>query len=96
MAQSHAIQDQQAVQDPVVTALLAELQAIDEKARIVGRLYKTMDWISQNDTWYRNESIIASGSTRMRKEWGMIPGFIMWLLGVPLGVIILLFLFGVI
>jgi len=25
----------------------------------------------------------------------MLPGFIMWLLGIPLGVIILLWLFGV-
>jgi hypothetical protein len=31
-----------------------------------------------------------------RRRWSMIPGLIMWLLGVPLVVIILLFLFRVI
>jgi hypothetical protein len=50
MAQSHAIHHQQAVQDPLVIELLAELQAIDEKARIASRFYTIMDWVSQNET----------------------------------------------
>jgi hypothetical protein len=49
MAPSHAIQDQQAVQDPLVTELLAELPAIDAKARIACRFYTIMDWSSQNE-----------------------------------------------
>ena len=49
MAQSHATQEQQAVQEPVVMALLAELQAIDDKTRVADRFYKIMDWNSQNE-----------------------------------------------
>jgi hypothetical protein len=49
MAQPYAIQDQQAVQEPMVTELLAELRAIDDKARIAVRFYEIMDWASQNE-----------------------------------------------
>ena len=49
MAQPHAIQDQQAVQELMLTELLAELQAIDDKARMVVRFCKVMDLTSQNE-----------------------------------------------
>jgi hypothetical protein len=49
MAQPHAIQDQQAVQELMITELLAELQAIDDKARMVVRFCKVMDLNSQHE-----------------------------------------------
>jgi hypothetical protein len=49
MPQSHAIQDQQAVQELMITELLAELQAIDDKARMVVRFCKVMDLNSQHE-----------------------------------------------
>jgi hypothetical protein len=32
----------------------------------------------------------------VHKEAAMVPGLILWLLGVPLGIVVLLWLFGVI
>jgi hypothetical protein len=49
MTQLDAI-DQLAVQESLVTELLAELQAIDEKAKLEGRFYEVMESISQNET----------------------------------------------
>ena len=57
MTQLRAIHDQLAVQDALVTELLAELQAIDEKAKLAVRFYEIMEWISQNEMWYQNESM---------------------------------------
>ena len=49
MTQLHVI-DQLAVQESLVTELLAELPAIDEKAKLEGRFYEVMERISQNET----------------------------------------------
>ena len=48
MTQLHAI-DQLAVQESLITELLAELQVIDEKAKLEGRFCKVMELISQNE-----------------------------------------------
>jgi hypothetical protein len=48
MTQLHAI-DQLAVQESLITELLVELPAIDEKAKLEGRFYEVMEWISQNE-----------------------------------------------
>ena len=41
----------------MITALLVELQAIDEKAKLAVRFYEVMEWISQNEIRYQKESI---------------------------------------
>jgi hypothetical protein len=41
------------------------------------------------------ESVIANARNIERKEWTMFGGLILWLLGVPLGLIVLLWLFGI-
>lgn len=50
MTQLHAIHDQLAVQEALFTELLAELRAIDEKAKLAVRFYEVMEWIFQNET----------------------------------------------
>ena len=57
MTQLRAIHDQLAVQEVLITELLAELQAIDEKAKLAVRFYEVMEWISQNEIRYQKESI---------------------------------------
>jgi hypothetical protein len=49
MATPHDIQDYHALQEHRVTELMAELQAIDDKARTEVQFYTVMDWFSQND-----------------------------------------------
>jgi hypothetical protein len=69
MTQLHVI-DQLAVQESLVTELLVELPAIDEKAKLEGRFYEVMEWISQNETRSQSESVKLSDSIKMRKEHG--------------------------
>ena len=57
MAQLRAIHDQLAVQEVLITELLVELQAIDEKAKLAVRFYEVMEWISQNEIRYQKESM---------------------------------------
>lgn len=49
MTQRRAIHDQVAMQESLVTELLAELQAIDQKAKLEARFYEVMECISQNE-----------------------------------------------
>jgi hypothetical protein len=67
MTQLHVI-DQLAVQESLVTELLVELPAIDEKAKLEGRFYEVMESISQNETWSQIESTRLSCSIKVRKE----------------------------
>ncbi len=39
--------------------------------------------------------LLRVGKKKLKGEEIMIPGFFMWLLGVPLGIVVLLWLFGV-
>ena len=48
MTQLHTI-DQLAGQESLITELLAELQVIDEKAKLESRFYEVMEWGSQNE-----------------------------------------------
>src|SRR5437867_7050396 len=51
---------------------------------------------SHIDTIYQYEKKWLCGSLKMKRMDSMIPGLVMWLLGVPLVVVILLWLFHVI
>ena len=50
MAKLHDIPHQEAFQEhPMVGAILAELQAIEDKARVEVHFFTVMDWLSQNE-----------------------------------------------
>jgi hypothetical protein len=56
MAKPHDTQNHEVFQeDPMVTELLAELQAMDEKARVEAQFYELVAWISHIDGPYQND-----------------------------------------
>ena len=81
----------------MITELLAELQLMDDKARVDARCYElvTVSLIVRYGIKMR-VYIPLPYSQNENFRSSMLPGFIMWLLGVPLVVIILLFVFRVI
>jgi hypothetical protein len=81
---------------PMITELLAELQAIEEKGRVEARFYALIAWISHMDGPYHNDREFPVDVSTWERSHSMVPGLIMWLLGVPLVVIVLLFIFRVI
>jgi len=97
MATPHDIRDQEAFEEhPLVTELLVELQAIEEKTRVAVRFFTIMDWSSQNETQSRNESLLVGHPLKVKRSETMLQGMLLWLLGIPLGIVILLWLFHVI
>jgi hypothetical protein len=50
MAKPHDTRNQEAFQEhPMVTELLVELQAIEDKERVEVRFFTVMDWLSQTE-----------------------------------------------
>jgi hypothetical protein len=74
MAKPHETRNHEPFQEhPIVTALLAELQAIEDKARVAVRFFTVMDWASQHEMQPQNASMPLGNSLALSKEDGYGP-----------------------
>jgi hypothetical protein len=91
MAKPHDTQNHEVFQeDPMVTELLAELQAMDEKARVEARFYELIAWISRIDGLHQNDRELPVEFSKWERRNRML-GFMMWLFYLPLSLLVFVY-----